>query len=114
LQLSASFSAPAPQKSKPKIPRSVHLQACPDEGAGGQLLSAKAQLSLSRTKQLLSNLDACHNLSFSIPGTLLHPRKKINRAIQNIPNRFLEGSTTEKPPTNSFLLSVICYPLASD
>jgi hypothetical protein len=81
---------------------------------GGQHLSAKAQLSLLRTKPLLPNLDACHNISFSIPDTLRHARKRINLATNTLPNQFLMGANAEKPPTNRLLLAAIRYPLASD
>jgi hypothetical protein len=81
---------------------------------GGQLLSAEAQFSLTRAKPLLPNLDACNHLIFVDSRQTLQHAKKINLAVQKCPTQIFVGSTTEEPPTNRFLLAVICYLIASD
>jgi hypothetical protein len=81
---------------------------------GGQLLSAEAKLPPLHTKQLLPNLDACNHLIFVDSRQTPQPAKKINLAVQKCPTQIFVGSTTEEPPTNRFLLAVICYLIASD
>jgi hypothetical protein len=85
LQLVASFSAPAPQKSKPTIHPPIALLRLPSE--------AGAFRQLTHTPKV-----RCIN----------------GFATQNIPKQIFVGFTAEKLPTNRFLLAAICNLIASD